>query len=216
MAGRNPRLLGVDKAMLPKIHNSGEVMRTYGSTIVVTGEIDQIAGAIGAGIVKNGVISEMTGTTMAIFVPSSKISPYNPQNKVPCHVNFDSKYCLLPWAPMVLWGLCGWVEGDRLVTTADQAGTTAPRKTLYDLGYTFQYIYDIIVKPTNSKKVAASAAAKLRSAKVGVAGYRDMNLYGTLYDGASLKKVVGIEIETFEMLDIDQRYEKLPMSKNKK
>ena len=23
--------------------------------------------------------------------------------------------------PMVLWGLCGWVEGDRLVTTADQA-----------------------------------------------------------------------------------------------
>ncbi|MBQ2889848.1 MAG: hypothetical protein IJE41_05270, partial [Clostridia bacterium] len=28
--------------------------------------------------------------------------------------------------PMVLWGLCGWIEDDgRLVTTADQAGTTA-------------------------------------------------------------------------------------------
>ena len=28
--------------------------------------------------------------------------------------------------PMVLWGLCGWIEADgRLVTTADQAGTTA-------------------------------------------------------------------------------------------
>ena len=26
--------------------------------------------------------------------------------------------------PMVLWGLCGWIEDDgRLVTTADQAGT---------------------------------------------------------------------------------------------
>ncbi|MBR6765942.1 MAG: hypothetical protein IKM06_05585, partial [Clostridia bacterium] len=36
--------------------------------------------------------------------------------------------------PMVLWGLCGWMEGDRLVTTADQAGTTALRKTFYDLG----------------------------------------------------------------------------------
>jgi L-fucose isomerase-like protein len=115
---------------------------------------------------------------------------------------------------MVLWGLCGWVEGDRLVTTADQAGTTALRKTMADLGYKFKYIYDIIGKPTNSKKVAdfavaAYAASKLRCAKVGMAGYRDMNLYGTLYDGSSLKKVVGTEIETFEMLDVFQRYEKI-------
>ena len=43
--------------------------------------------------------------------------------------------------PMVLWGLCGWVEGDRLVTTADQAGTSALRKTFFDLGYNFKYIY---------------------------------------------------------------------------
>ena len=31
--------------------------------------------------------------------------------------------------PMVLWGLCGWMEDGRIVTTADQAGTTALRKT---------------------------------------------------------------------------------------
>jgi len=116
--------------------------------------------------------------------------------------------------PMILWGLCGWIEGDRLVTTADQAGTTALRKTMQDLGYHFQYIYDIIGKLTNSKRVAdyadaAMAASKLRNAKVGMAGYRDMNLYGTLYDGASLKKVVGTEIETFEMLEMKQRYDKI-------
>lgn len=117
--------------------------------------------------------------------------------------------------PMVLWGLCGWIESDgRLVTTADQAGTTALRKTLYDLGYHFTYIYDIIGKPTNSKKVAdfccaAGAAAKLRSAKIGHMGYRDMNLYGTMFDGPSLKRVVGAEIETFEMLEIYQRYQKV-------
>ena len=40
--------------------------------------------------------------------------------------------------PIVLWGLCGWMEGDRLVTTADQAGTTALRKTFADLAYTFK------------------------------------------------------------------------------
>ena len=36
--------------------------------------------------------------------------------------------------PMVLWGLCGWMEEGRLVTTADQAGTSALRKTFKDLG----------------------------------------------------------------------------------
>lgn len=116
--------------------------------------------------------------------------------------------------PIVLWGLCGWREGDRIVTTADQAGTSALRKTFYDLGYKFKYIYDIIGKPSNTKKVAdfavaASAAKKLRSARVGMAGYRDMNLYGTLYDGSSLKRVVGPEIETFEMLEMKQRYDKI-------
>ena len=116
--------------------------------------------------------------------------------------------------PMILWGLCGWVEGDRLITTADQAGTTAIRKTFYDLGYDFTYIYDIVGLPSKTKKVynyavASAAAAKLRHARSGMAGYRDMNLYGTQADGPSLKRVIGPEIETFEMLEIEQRYQKL-------
>ena len=40
-------------------------------------------------------------------------------------------------------------------------------------------------------------------------GYRDMKLYGTMYYGPSLKRVVGTEIETFEMLEIYQRYLKI-------
>ncbi len=115
--------------------------------------------------------------------------------------------------PMVLWGLCGWIEDDgRIVTTADQAGTTALRKTFADLGYKFKYVYEIIgAKPRTDRVVsfvkAASAAKSLRSARVGMAGYRDMNLYGTLYDGGSLKRVIGPEIETFEMLEMKQRYD---------
>ena len=116
--------------------------------------------------------------------------------------------------PMVLWGLCGWYEGDRLVTTADQAGTTGLRGTFEGLGYKFKYVYDVIGKKTKSDVVAnyckaAVAAKTLLCDKVGMAGYRDMNLYGTLYDGMSLKKTTGVEIETFEMLEIQQRYEKL-------
>ena len=116
--------------------------------------------------------------------------------------------------PMVLWGLCGWYEGDRLVTTADQAGTTGLRAIFEGLGYKFKYVYDIIGKKTRSDVVAdycqaAITAKQLLTDKVGMAGYRDMNLYGTLYDGLSLKKETGVEIETFEMLEIQQRYEKL-------
>ena len=117
--------------------------------------------------------------------------------------------------PMVLWGLCGWIETDgRLVTTADQAGTSALRKTFADLGYTFRFFYDIIGLPSSAEKVvrfarAADAAARLRHCRIGMAGYRDMNLYGTLCDGASLKRVVGAEIETFEMLELEQRYQKV-------
>ena len=113
--------------------------------------------------------------------------------------------------PMVLWGLCGWYEDGRLVTTADQAGTSGLRAAFEGLGYRFKYIYDIVGRKTRSAEVAAfcraaSAAGELRSAKVGMAGYRDMNLYGTLYDGVSLKKETGVEIETFELLEVEQRY----------
>lgn len=132
---------------------------------------------------------------------------------IPTHavVKVTEKYRHLP---MVLWGLCGLIEEGRIVTTADQAGTSALRKTFVDLGYKFKYVYDIIGRPSNTKKVAswckaASAAKALRFARVGMAGYRDMNLYGTLYDGASLKRDIGVEVETFEMLEIEQRYAKV-------
>ena len=122
--------------------------------------------------------------------------------------------------PMVLWGLCGWYEGNRLVTTADQAGTTGLRATFEGLGYKFKYIYDIMGKKTRSAEVAnfcraAVAAKSLLHDKVGMAGYRDMNLYGTLYDGMSLKKTTGVEIETFEMLEIEQKYNKLSEAEKK-
>ena len=118
--------------------------------------------------------------------------------------------------PMLLWGLCGWYDEDgHLVTTADQAGTTALRATFKGLGYRFAYLYDIVGLPTKTAEAArfltaAAAAKKMRSMKAGMGGYRDMNLYGTLYDGASLKRVTGAEIETFELLELKQKRDAIP------
>jgi L-fucose isomerase-like protein len=109
--------------------------------------------------------------------------------------------------PMVLWGLCGWREGGRIITTAEQAGTTALRPAMEAMGYTFKYIYNIIDEPQPIGEIdtyirAAYAVRKLRSARVGTMGYRDMLLYGTQFEGNSMRAQIGVEVEPFEMLEI--------------
>ncbi len=117
--------------------------------------------------------------------------------------------------PMVLWGLTGFVRNDRLVTTADQAGTTALRDPMEALGFKFKYIYDTVDAPyAGADKVkafgeVARAAALLKHAKIGNMGYRDMALYATLADGTSLRRVIGPDIEVFQMLEIVQKMDAL-------
>jgi L-fucose isomerase-like protein len=53
----------------------------------------------------------------------------------------------------------------------------------------------------------ARAASLLKQAKIGFMGYRDMTLYATLVDGVSLRRVVGPEIEVFQMLEVVQAME---------
>lgn len=116
--------------------------------------------------------------------------------------------------PMVLWGLCGWYEKGRLITTADQAGTTAIRPAMEAMGYTFKYIYSIVNKPLPLEKIdayvsACHARVSLRHARVGTMGYRDMLLYGTQYEGNSMRGRLGVEVEPFEMLEMVRNMEKL-------
>jgi len=116
--------------------------------------------------------------------------------------------------PMLLWGLTGRQEGDRFVTTACQAGTTAIRKPMEDMGYTFKCVVNYLGEEPDIDEIAgfaraAQAAARLRGARIGMMGYRDMKLYGTLHDGVSLRAQIGPEVETFEMLEMTQLIEKL-------
>ena len=90
--------IGIRAEQLPALRGSGEIVGEYEGITVVTGCIDQIAGAIGAGVVGRDIISEMTGTTMAIFVPTDTVPAYD-GSKIPCHVNWDGRYCLLSWSP---------------------------------------------------------------------------------------------------------------------
>ena len=116
--------------------------------------------------------------------------------------------------PMLLWGLCGWKENGRIITTAEQAGTTAIRPAFEALGYSFKYVYNIIGKDYPLKKInaflmACCAKKELRCAKVGTMGYRDMLLYGTQFEGQSMRGQIGVEVEPFEMLEMIQNIGKL-------
>jgi len=97
--GEMLEFIGVDESQLPRLMGSAEVIGTYDGTVVCTGVMDQVAGSVGAGVVDRSVVSEMTGTTMAIVVPTDKFPEYVEGSKVPCHVNYDGNYCLLTWTP---------------------------------------------------------------------------------------------------------------------
>lgn len=90
--------IGVEKSMLPELLDSGVLVGEYNGIKVVTSAMDQVAGAVGAGVIKEGIISEMTGTTMAIFMPTEKMPEYDENSFVPCHYNFDGGYALLSWS----------------------------------------------------------------------------------------------------------------------
>ena len=89
--------IGVDSEMLPELYESGVKVGEYNGMKVVTGAMDQVAGGIGAGIIKEGIISEMTGTTMVLFVPTKTIPEFVENSIIPCHYNFDGKYALVLW-----------------------------------------------------------------------------------------------------------------------
>ena len=90
--------LGVSASQLPALLDSGEYVGEYEGIKVVTSAMDQVAGAIGAGVIKKGTISVMTGTTMAIYVPTDSVPAFKEDSFVPCHYSFDGSYCLLSWS----------------------------------------------------------------------------------------------------------------------
>ena len=116
--------------------------------------------------------------------------------------------------PMLLWGLGGFTRNGSLVAPAAQAGTTGLREPLDAMGFKFKYIYDWPDSPMNLGKVesfaqVAKAVNRLAHARIGMMGYGDMGLYVVMFDGLSLRREIGPEVETFDMLEIMQKMEKV-------
>ena len=109
--------LGVTADRFPDIRGSGEVLGTLrpeaarelglgADTAVVTGALDQPAGAIGAGNIRPGMCSETTGAALAAVITLDRLA-LDPKRCLPCHIHGlpGLHYFLMPWgqtAGMVL------------------------------------------------------------------------------------------------------------------
>ncbi len=91
--------IGINERYLPKLKESGEKIGEYKGATVSTGTLDQIAGFIGSGIIREGMVSEMTGTCLAVCALSKVIPQYFEGIKVPVHYVSKGRFCLLMWAP---------------------------------------------------------------------------------------------------------------------
>ena len=87
--------LGVDESYLPEIRESGEIVGTVLPEMaellgispeaqISTGCLDQVAGAIGVGNIRPGIMSENIGAALAICVPTAKLT-YDPNRQMPVH-----------------------------------------------------------------------------------------------------------------------------------
>jgi len=103
--------LGITASQLPTLKESGEIVGEYNGIAVATSALDQIAGITGAGVVKEGIMSETTGTALAVCALTEKFPPYFDGLKVSAYYVRKGLYCLLMWAPTA--GAClEWFKGN--------------------------------------------------------------------------------------------------------
>jgi xylulokinase len=96
-ADRLGHLMEPGEVVGPLSQAGAEALGLSTRTLAVSGAMDQMVGAVGAGNIIPDVVSETTGGALAIIV-TLKEPRFDPQRRVPCyyHARRDS-YCLQAW-----------------------------------------------------------------------------------------------------------------------
>lgn len=101
---------GIRADQLPEIAFPGELLGTVSRdcsaetglserTSVVCGAIDQACSALGAGNIAPGIVTESTGSVLALLATVTE-PVSDPSFGIPCHIHaVPNMYCLLPWHP---------------------------------------------------------------------------------------------------------------------
>jgi L-fucose isomerase len=111
--------------------------------------------------------------------------------------------------PILLWSLGGTTQKGRLVSLGAGAGASAIVEVLRQLEAKFEYVYDYPDSPMSMGKIgdflrAARAVRVLAHARMGMMGYADMGLYALMFDGLEVRKKIGVEVESYDMLEVER------------
>jgi L-fucose isomerase-like protein len=117
--------------------------------------------------------------------------------------------------PIVLYSKGGFTEGDTLISPAAGAGSTALRFPMERWGIKFKYLFNGPDQPMDVAGIvsfgrAAHTMKKLRTARVGILGFNDMGLYTTGFNVTSLRGATGVEVESFDMLQLERQMATIP------
>jgi xylulokinase len=125
------QFLGITRQQLPELLNSGEVAGPVlaqaaietglcVNTMITTGPIDQIAGAVGAGNIEPGVLTETTGASLALCASVDR-PIYDQKKRVGLYAHaMRGQFALLPWVPtagMILRWFRDELSGERDYTS---------------------------------------------------------------------------------------------------
>jgi len=116
--------------------------------------------------------------------------------------------------PIVLYSYGGYTEGDTLISPAAGAGSTALRYPLERWGAKFRYLFHGPDMPMDTENIvkfgrATQVVKKLRHARLGMVGFNDMGLYTTGYNPTRLRGMIGPEVESIDMLQLDRKMDEL-------
>ena len=118
--------LGIKRSQLSTLYESGVCVGEYNGIKVMTSALDQVAGITGAGVVKEGIMSETTGTSLAVSVLTNNLPKWHENLTVSAYYVKKGLYALLMWAPTagatLEWFKKNFCEGDnyaRLNTLAE-------------------------------------------------------------------------------------------------
>jgi len=127
--------------------------------------------------------------------------------------------------PMILYSLGGFTDhegkfGEKgtLISPAAGAGSTSLRFPMEQWGIKFKYLFNAPDSPMDMDGIlsfakAASAMKRLRHARLGMIGYNDMGLYSTGINPSKLRNLIGPEIESMDMLQLQRKMDAIPAQK---
>ena len=100
-------ICGIDINKLPDISDCGKIVDKVTlkaavetglsiDTVVVTGAMDQVSSAIGAGNINEGIVTETTGTALVVGVTADK-PDFDNASRITIYKHFNHKYLYMPY-----------------------------------------------------------------------------------------------------------------------